>query len=47
QRGLFIHTGRTGEKSREVSQATPQLRIISGQRLLALLAGKPFKEFFL
>lgn len=47
QRGLFIHTGRTGEKSRAVSQATPQLRIISGQRLLALLAGKPFKDFSL
>lgn len=47
QRGLFIHTGRTGQKSREVSQATSQLQIISGQRLLALLAGKPFKEFAL
>jgi len=45
QRGLFIHTGRTGQKSREVSQASPQLRIISGQRLLALLAGKSFEEF--
>lgn len=45
QRGLFIHTGRTGQKSREVSQASPLLRIISGQRLLALLAGKSFEEF--
>jgi len=45
QRGLFIHTGRTGQKSKEVSQASPQLRIISGQRLLALLAGKSFEEF--
>jgi restriction system protein len=47
QRGLFIHTGRTGQKSRAASSSSQQLMIISGQRLLALLAGKPFKEFFL
>jgi len=47
QRGLFIHTGRTGQKSRAVSSSSQQLMIISGQRLLALLAGKPIKEFFL
>lgn len=47
QRGLFIHTGRTGQKSRTVSSGSQQLMIISGQRLLALLAGKPFKEFSL
>lgn len=45
QRGLFIHTGRTGQKSREVSQATPQLKIISGQQLLNLLSGIAIKEF--
>ncbi|PJZ04195.1 restriction endonuclease [Pantoea rodasii] len=47
QRGLFIHTGRTGQKSRTASSSSQQLMIISGQRLLALLAGKPFKEFSL
>lgn len=47
QRGLFIHTGRTGQKSRAVSSGSQQLMIISGQRLLALLAGKSFKEFSL
>jgi len=47
QRGLFIHTGRTGQKSRAASSSSQQLMIISGQRLLALLAGKPFKEFSL
>lgn len=47
QRGLFIHTGRTGQKSRAVSSGSQQLMIISGQRLLALLAGKPFEEFSL
>lgn len=45
QRGLFIHTGRTGQKSRDVSRGTQQLEIISGQRLLNLLAGKPIEEF--
>lgn len=44
-RGLFIHTGRTGQKSREASQATPQLKIISGQQLLNLLSGIAIKEF--
>lgn len=47
QRGLFIHTGRTGQKSRAVSSGSQQRMIISGERLLALLAGKPFKEFSL
>lgn len=46
-RGLFIHTGRTGQKSRAVSRGSQQLMIISGHRLLALLAGKPFEEFSL
>lgn len=39
--GLFIHTGRTGEKSRQHSRVSGALQIISGQRLLALLAGQP------
>lgn len=39
RRGFFIHTGRTGQLSRIASSASPHLHIISGQRLLDLLAG--------
>lgn len=39
--GLFIHTGRTGEKSRQHSRVSGAPHIISGRRLLALLAGQP------
>jgi restriction system protein len=38
--GFFIHTGRTGRKSRDGLQTYPQVRLISGQRLLNLLAGR-------
>lgn len=38
-RGLFIHTGRTGEVSREAFRCWPDITLISGQRLLQLLAG--------
>jgi restriction system protein len=37
--GFFIHTGRTGNLSRLLLHAYPQVRLISGQRLLNLLAG--------
>ena len=37
--GLFIHTGRTGNLSREAIGATPYVTIISGRTLLALLTG--------
>ncbi|WP_210523390.1 restriction endonuclease [Pantoea ananatis] len=37
--GLFIHTGRTGEVSREAFRCWPNVTLISGQRLLQLLAG--------
>lgn len=37
--GFFIHTGRTGRKSHDGLQTYPQVRLISGQRLLNLLAG--------
>jgi restriction system protein len=37
--GLFVHTGRTGEVSREAFLRYPGLRLISGQQLLRLLAG--------
>ncbi|MJZ42555.1 restriction endonuclease [Salmonella enterica subsp. enterica] len=40
-RGLFIHTGRTGPKSRDSLQRIPQVQPVSGQRLLNLLAGRP------
>jgi restriction system protein len=37
--GFFIHTGRTGNLSRLLLHAYPQVQLISGQRLLNLLAG--------
>lgn len=37
--GLFVHTGRTGEVSREAFLRYPGIRLISGQPLLRLLAG--------
>ncbi len=37
--GLFIHTGRTGEVSREAFRRWPNVTLISGNRLLQLLAG--------
>ncbi|MFD1803636.1 restriction endonuclease [Mixta tenebrionis] len=39
--GLFIHTGRTGPKSRAFCSTSPCMHIVSGQRLLDLLACKP------
>lgn len=38
--GFFIHTGRTGRKSRDGLQTYPQVQLVSGQRLLHLLAGR-------
>lgn len=38
--GFFIHTGRTGRKSRDGLQTYSQVRLVSGQRLLNLLAGR-------
>lgn len=43
QRGLFIHTGRTGGMSRTVVLSADGVEIVSGQRLLALLTGAPFQ----
>lgn len=43
QRGLFIHTGRTGGMSRTVVDRATGIEIVSGQRLLALLTGAPFQ----
>lgn len=39
QFGLFIHVGRTGEKSKDI--AAPYVRFISGQALIDLISGKP------
>lgn len=40
-RGIFVHTGRTGKKSKEeVNIAGGQIEIISGQSLLNLFAGR-------
>ncbi|MBC3217017.1 restriction endonuclease [Serratia fonticola] len=36
-RGLFVHTGRTGPKSRAVLARLPEIELLSGQRLLELL----------
>ncbi|MDR3430733.1 MAG: restriction endonuclease [Rouxiella aceris] len=38
-RGFFVHTGRTGEVSREALFAAPEITLISGNRLLKLLSG--------
>ncbi|WP_265166123.1 restriction endonuclease [Pantoea ananatis] len=38
-RGLFIHTGRTGLSSHDAFRRCPLVILISGQRLLQLLAG--------
>ena len=45
RRGLFIHTGRTGKMSCTLHMASPRLRIISGQRLLAILAGQDVRQY--
>ncbi|ELV3413616.1 restriction endonuclease [Salmonella enterica] len=39
--GFFIHTGRTGSKSVNYLQCWRTMQLISGQRLLNLLAGRP------
>jgi len=36
--GFFIHTGRTGQLSRALLQNHPHVHLVSGQKLLALLA---------
>ena len=38
RRGLFIHTGRTGQQSREAQGAA--VLMVSGDRLVALIAGR-------
>ncbi|RSU55306.1 restriction endonuclease [Sphingobium yanoikuyae] len=42
--GLFIHTGRTGPRSRLSVSHSGAVRIISGRTLLALLTGGPFPD---
>lgn len=37
--GFFIHTGRTGQLSHALLQNHPHIHLVSGQKLLALLAG--------
>jgi len=39
QTGLFIHTGRTGQKSYAMTGAI--VHFVSGQKLLDLIVGKP------
>ena len=38
--GFFIHTGRTGRQSYASLRVCPAVRLVSGQRLLALLSGQ-------
>ncbi|KAE8436886.1 MULTISPECIES: restriction endonuclease [Halomonadaceae] len=37
-KGIFVHTGRTGAMTREIAQGHPGVSIISGERLLQLVA---------
>tara|TARA_B100002003_G_C14085059_1_gene521965 strand:- start:360 stop:962 length:603 start_codon:yes stop_codon:yes gene_type:complete len=39
-KGVFVHTGRTGKKSKEEADAHPHIEIISGQAMLNLFAGR-------
>ncbi|WP_392587911.1 restriction endonuclease [Serratia ureilytica] len=45
--GFFIHTGRTGQLSCALLQNHPHVHLVSGQKLLALLAGNTEWMFFL
>lgn len=45
-RGLFIHTGRTGQISMEYFQSYPEILLISGSSLLQLLAGENIDHIF-
>lgn len=40
-KGLFVHTGRTGKKSKDA--LSPNISIISGDRLVGLVLGKPME----
>ncbi|HEN3613546.1 TPA: restriction endonuclease [Yersinia enterocolitica] len=40
-RGFFVHTGRTGESCRDALFASADITLLSGGRLLKLLAGNP------
>lgn len=44
--GFFIHTGRTGQLSHALLQNHPHVHLVSGQKLLALLAGNTEWMFF-
>ena len=41
QPGLFVHTGRTGAMSRDALAGQSRVEILSGDRLVALLTGRP------
>lgn len=43
-RGLFIHAGRTGDASRAAIANAPHIEIVSGDRLVDLLTGRPFMD---
>ncbi|BBD62744.1 restriction endonuclease (plasmid) [Nostoc sp. HK-01] len=39
--GFFIHTGKTGDKSKQMISDCPQITLISGQKLVDFVLGKP------
>ena len=39
--GLFIHVGRTGRMSREISRSDRYVKIVSGPEVVSLINGKP------
>lgn len=41
--GFFIHTGKTGEKSKQIIRDYPQVTLFSGQRLVDFVLGKPIR----
>ncbi|MBD2450486.1 restriction endonuclease [Nostoc sp. FACHB-152] len=41
--GFFIHTGKTGDKSKQMINDCPQVILVSGQRLVDFVLGKPIK----
>lgn len=36
-KGIFVHTGRTGQMSRQLARSNPNMTVISGERLLRLV----------
>lgn len=39
-KGIFVHTGKTGDKSKNLAQSSPKLIILSGSHLIDVIIGK-------